>query len=73
MAPSIKHTKPSGSQHFYNMAGSDDKTLKLYEGAFHDPLNDIDREVVMADIKGWINARLAAPLGNQARTQAASL
>jgi len=27
-----KNTKPSGSQHFYDMAGSADKTLKLYEG-----------------------------------------
>jgi alpha-beta hydrolase superfamily lysophospholipase len=55
-----KATKPSGSQLFYDTAGSTDKTLKLYEGHFHDLLNDIDREVVMADIKNWINARLPA-------------
>jgi len=53
-----KATKPSGSQHFYEQAGSTDKTLKLYEGHFHDLLNDIDKEVVMADITGWIAARL---------------
>jgi alpha-beta hydrolase superfamily lysophospholipase len=53
-----KATKPSGSQHFYEQAGSTDKTLKLYEGHYHDLLNDIDKEVVMADIKGWIEARL---------------
>lgn len=35
-----------------------DKTLKLYEGHDHDLLNDIDKEVVMADIKSWIAARL---------------
>jgi alpha-beta hydrolase superfamily lysophospholipase len=68
-----KNTKPSGSQHFYDMAGSADKMLKLYEGGFHDLLNDIDKELVMQDIKNWVNARLAAPVGNQARTQAASL
>jgi alpha-beta hydrolase superfamily lysophospholipase len=55
-----KATKPSGSQHFYEQASSTDKTLKLYEGHFHDLLNDIDKEVVMADIKGWIAARLPA-------------
>jgi alpha-beta hydrolase superfamily lysophospholipase len=38
--------------------GSTDKTLKLYEGHFHDLLNDSDKDVVMADIKGWIDARL---------------
>jgi len=29
--------------------------LKLYEGHFHDLLNDLDKEVVTADIKSWIN------------------
>jgi alpha-beta hydrolase superfamily lysophospholipase len=36
-----------------------DKTLKLYEGYFHDPLNDIGKEAVIADITAWIGARLA--------------
>lgn len=47
-------TRPSGSQRFYDKAGSQDKTLKLYDGAFHDLLNDLDKEAVIADIKGWI-------------------
>jgi len=55
-----KATRPAGSQRFYDMAGSRDKTLKLYEGHFHDLLNDIDREEVMADIQAWIDARLPA-------------
>ena len=54
-----KNTRPSGSQHFYDMAGSTDKTLKLYQGAVHDLLNDIDKNLVMRDIKDWINARIA--------------
>jgi acylglycerol lipase len=55
-----KATNPSGSQHFYEHAGSSDKTLKLYEGHYHDLLNDIDKEIVMADIQNWIDARLPA-------------
>jgi acylglycerol lipase len=55
-----KATKPSGSQHFYDAAGSNDKTLKLYEGHFHDLLNDLDKEIVMADIQNWIDARIPA-------------
>jgi alpha-beta hydrolase superfamily lysophospholipase len=51
-------TKPSGSQFFHETAGSKDKTLKLYEGHFHDLLNDVDKEVVMADIQTWLDARL---------------
>jgi len=53
-----KVTRPGGSQLFYDTAGSTDKTLKLYEGHVHDLLNDIDKEVVMSDIQGWIDARL---------------
>jgi acylglycerol lipase len=55
-----KATKPSGSQFFYDTAGSRDKTLRLYEGHFHDLLNDFGKEAVMADIKGWIDKRLPA-------------
>lgn len=55
-----KVTKPSGSRHFYEQAGSADKTLKLYDGHFHDLLNDLDKDVVMADIKNWIGAHLPA-------------
>lgn len=55
-----KATKPSGSQHFYEQVGSTDKTLKLYDGHFHDLLNDTDKEVVMADIQSWIDERIPA-------------
>jgi alpha-beta hydrolase superfamily lysophospholipase len=53
-----KATVPSGSQFFYDTVGSKDKTLKLYDGHFHDLLNDLDKEAVMADVKGWIDTRL---------------
>jgi acylglycerol lipase len=68
-----KNAKPTGSQLFYDMTGSADKTLKLYEGSFHDLLNDLDKEVVMADIKSWLNARLPATLGTPARIHGAPL
>jgi len=54
-----KATKPSGSKKFYEMTGSTDKTLKLYDGYVHDLLADIGKETVMADLVGWLNARLA--------------
>ena len=55
-----KATRPEGSRYFYDNAGSEDKTLKLYEGHYHDLLNDFDREVVMADILAWVNVRIPA-------------
>lgn len=53
-----KATLPGGSQFFFDTAGSKDKTLKLYDGHFHDLLNDIGKEEVMADIMRWIDNRL---------------
>ena len=53
-----KVTKPGGSKEFYERAGSSDKTLKLYEGHFHDLLADIGKQEVMADIQAWIEAHL---------------
>lgn len=53
-------TKPSGSQFFFDTAASADRTLIFYEGHFHDLLNDVDRELVIADIKNWIDTRLSA-------------
>ncbi|MET0181903.1 MAG: lysophospholipase [Caulobacterales bacterium] len=53
-----KATLPKGSQSFYDAAGAKDKTLKLYEGHFHDLLNDIGKEEVMADMLAWIDKRI---------------
>jgi alpha-beta hydrolase superfamily lysophospholipase len=53
-----KATKPSGSQIFYDSAGSNDKTLELYEGHYHDLLNDVGREQVLGDVVEWIEARV---------------
>ncbi|MEO7601663.1 MAG: lysophospholipase [Sphingomicrobium sp.] len=53
-----KATRPEGSQQFFDQAGSADKTLKLYEGHYHDLLNDLGKDQVIDDIAGWIDARI---------------
>jgi acylglycerol lipase len=55
-----KATVCEGSQFFYDTVGSKDKTLKLYKEHYHDLLNDIGKEAVMADIVGWIDKRIPA-------------
>lgn len=60
-----KATRPDGSQQFFDEAGSSDKTLKLYEGHYHDLLNDLGREQVMDDIIGWIDARIGQAVKNE--------
>ena len=53
-----KATRPAGSQYFYDHTGSTDKTLKLYEGHYHDLLADLDKEIVMNDILAWLDERV---------------
>jgi alpha-beta hydrolase superfamily lysophospholipase len=54
-----KATRFEGSRRFFDEAASTDKTLKLYDGHYHDLLNDVGREHVMADVTAWITAHLA--------------
>jgi acylglycerol lipase len=55
-----KATRPEGSKQFFDEASSADKTLKLYEGYYHDLLNDLGCEQVFDDLVAWIDARLPA-------------
>jgi acylglycerol lipase len=52
-------TKPHGSQLFYDTTGSTDKTLKLYDGHFHDLLNDVGKEEVLGEVTAWIDAHVS--------------
>ena len=54
-----KATRPDGSQQFFDQAGSADKTLKLYEGYYHDLLNDLGKEQVFDDIVSWIDEHIS--------------
>lgn len=55
-----KATVPSGSEFFYQHAGSQDKTLRLYEGHYHDLFNDLGKEEVLLETTQWIRGRLPA-------------
>ncbi|WP_035467409.1 alpha/beta hydrolase [Burkholderia sp. WSM2232] len=54
-----KLTEPQGSQAFGQHAGSPDKTLRLYEGSFHETMNDQDRDRVIGDLIEWIDQHLS--------------
>ncbi len=56
-----KATLPAGSEEFFQRAGSVDKTLQLYDGHFHDLLQDIGRDQVMSDILDWVGNHLPPP------------
>ena len=47
-----------GSKELYARAGSSDKTLKLYEGFYHEVLNDPEKARVFDDIVQWLEAHV---------------
>jgi alpha-beta hydrolase superfamily lysophospholipase len=67
-----KATVCRGSEVFHEQAGSADKTLKLYQGHYHDLLNDLGKEDVLADIAGWIETRLPSRVQSQDGDMAAA-
>ena len=50
-------TPPDGSKELYTRASSTDKTLKLYEGLYHDLLHEPEKDRVARDIASWIARR----------------
>lgn len=49
-----KVTSPDGSRMIVDRAGSSDKTLKIYDGLFHEIHNEPEQETVFADILRWL-------------------
>lgn len=51
-------TAPSGSQEMFDNVSSDDKTLKIYPGLFHEIFNEPEKETVLSDMSTWLEAHL---------------
>lgn len=50
---------PRATEEFFHKISSEDKTLLLYEGFYHEIHNDLDKEKPLDDIVQWLNARMA--------------
>ena len=51
-------TSPSGSREMFENLGSDDKTLRIYPGLFHEVFNEPEQDQVMTDMSDWLEAHL---------------
>jgi acylglycerol lipase len=51
---------PEGAQMFYDKAGSEDKTLKIYKGFYHEVFNEPEKERVFEDLEKWLDRHLEA-------------
>jgi alpha-beta hydrolase superfamily lysophospholipase len=47
---------PESSELVYEWASSEDKTLKRYDGLYHEILNEPERQTVVADMLDWLDA-----------------
>ncbi len=47
-------TSPDWSRRLYDRAPVSDKTLKLYEGLYHETFNEPERETVLNDLQKWV-------------------
>lgn len=53
-------TAAKGSERFFGMIRSTDKTLEIFPEGYHELLNDLDRDAARTLILGWLEARLPA-------------
>ena len=53
-----KLVDPEGSKMLYENAKSADKTLKMYEGLYHEVFNEPEREVALGDVATWLAAHV---------------
>jgi acylglycerol lipase len=51
---------PEGGRMVHDRAASADKTLIVYDGLYHEILNEPEKDRVMADLVAWLDARYAA-------------
>lgn len=51
-------TSPEGSRFLYDNVSSEDKTLKIYPGLYHEIFNEPERMQVFADLESWLDQRL---------------
>jgi acylglycerol lipase len=53
-----KIVKPEGAELVVRLAGSPDKTLKMYPGLYHEVFNEPEKELVLGELRDWLKAHL---------------
>lgn len=48
---------PAATENFFKTVAATDKTLKVYEGFYHEVLNEPGKENLLSEITGWLSAR----------------
>ena len=48
---------PDGAQMLHDTVGSVDKTLKIYDGLYHEIFNEPEHQKVLGDVEAWLESR----------------
>ena len=52
-------TAAEGSRNFYEAIASQDKTLRIYPGLYHEIFNEPERLEVMGELADWVVSHIA--------------
>jgi alpha-beta hydrolase superfamily lysophospholipase len=53
-----KLVDPDGTRMLYEKASSKDKTIKIYDGLYHEVFNEPERAMVLKDVETWLKAHV---------------
>ena len=53
-----KLVDPDSARMLYGEVGSVDKTIKIYDGLYHEVFNEPEHDQVLGDVEAWLEARL---------------
>lgn len=53
-----KLVDPDGAEILFKGCSASDKTLKMYDGLYHEVFNEPERELVLTDVEKWLEAHV---------------
>ena len=53
-----KLVDPRGAQMLYDTVSSTDKTIKIYDGLYHEVYNEPEHDQVLGNVKAWLETHL---------------
>lgn len=62
-------TNPDGSRELFKTAKSTDKSIRIYEGVYHDLLHEPEKDKVYSDILAWLNGHAPVDVPTKAPTK----
>jgi len=54
-----KLVDPKGAQMLYDAVSSADKTIKIYDGLYHEVFNEPEHDQVLGDVEAWLETHLS--------------